>query len=175
MFFFISLQLSSFLPLYFKFGCLVVYLSSFLLLPIPQGGRWRSSRSSLSNGIWAQAVSDESSAWLDHLYLALQRTNICISEPLQTFQGRFEQTYAKGREQANLGESKVSSETVQHPEERNSFSLFRCWTQGVEANNMWLNMGEKSSALKLNFLVIPSCCSAAQSASAHISSLNWWI
>lgn len=32
-------------------------------------------------------VSDESSTWLDHLYRALQRTNICISKPSETLQG----------------------------------------------------------------------------------------
>lgn len=32
-------------------------------------------------------MSDESSTWLDHLYRALQRTNICISKPSETLQG----------------------------------------------------------------------------------------
>lgn len=64
---FFPLQLSSFLPLHLEFGCIVVYLDSFLPLPIPLGRRRRCSWWSLSNGVWAQPVSDESSAWLDHL------------------------------------------------------------------------------------------------------------
>lgn len=87
---FFPLQLSSFLPLDFKFGCLVVYLDSFLSLPIPLGRRRRCSRSSLSNGVRAQPVSDEGSAWLDHLSAASPRTDICTAEPLQAFPGCFE-------------------------------------------------------------------------------------
>lgn len=64
---FFPLQLSSFLPLHLEFGCIVVYLDSFLPLPIPLGRRRRCSWWSLSNGVWAQPVSDESSAWPDHL------------------------------------------------------------------------------------------------------------
>lgn len=84
------LCVSASLPLHFEFGCLVVYLCSFLLLPVSQGGRWRSSRSGLSNGVRAQPVSDESSTWLDHLYWAWLRTSICISKPSETLQGWFQ-------------------------------------------------------------------------------------
>lgn len=83
-------QLSSFLPLDLEFGCLVVYLDSFLPLPIPLGRRRRCSRWSLSNGERAQPVSDERSAWLHRLQAAFPRTDICSAEPSQALPGCLE-------------------------------------------------------------------------------------
>lgn len=114
-------SLLSFLPLDLEFGCLVVYLDSFSRLPIPLGRRRRCSR--WSDGVRAQPVSDESSAWRRRFQALLPRTDICSAEPLQPFPAGLERADVEKRNLRELERKTVKGQS--------HFLCFCCRTNNV--------------------------------------------
>lgn len=103
--------------------------------------------------------------WIIYTGPRREQTYVSQSHQRHSKAGLSTSTHLHRGKQNTLGHAMYQVQALTSWRAKLTISLFYCQTSRGKASNMWPNMGEKSSASKLHFLVIPSCFPAAHSAS----------